>query len=208
MNCEYCHKQLVNENAYEDGLYRMIGTFLCNKTCIPWFRFHPEFVAPKDTMYGMIHIGHYVSSQSSATLRDVEEADGTLSHCLALEEQETFMLDLHVFRELGEPVRLDQDQTPATVHKSAADILKMVNTYFTKQEFYEELRDQDLTVQRGKEIITTINHRNNRWEHWAEARHTVQSCRRTSYPIDGGELAYCVVTCDGKPLCLEDPVCP
>lgn len=206
--CQYCHKELVNANAYEDGLYSIIGAWLCEVTCIEWYRFHTNMKLPVGKQIGMIFIKDYYSKYQSSSTRQVGADIDTASFCLAVEETEMMTVDLHVIQEQGEPVRCDQ--TLASVWtRSASDVIKQINSLVISNDFNKSLKNNEIVISKTNKVDVSLNERNEVWEYWAEASFPVTSCRKTSYPLDGDELVYCVELCDGTPICRakEHPDC-
>jgi len=209
MDCQYCHKELVSPTAYEDGLYSIFGKFLCEYTCFDWFIFHPNFKPPIGKMYGMIYINNYVLSERKQELRQVGDDSNTAQFCLAFTEREEFDLDLHVFNEVGEPVQCLQSMEISQNARSGSDVLKDLNTRFMVSDYNQPLKDMGITVNSTSGISKKINEKNKVWHYWCESNHEVRSCRKTSFPVNGENLVYCVETCDGTPLCkVEFPECP
>jgi len=205
--CEFCHKELVNANAYEDGLYSIIGQWLCEATCIDWFKFNPNIQKP-EVQYGMMMINNYTTRNKDTMVRQIGEDLETANFCLAIEETEEFTLDLHVLQEQGDPVRCDQDMTKEW-NRSASDVLKQISSRVDITEFNKLLEDNGIRISPTNLIQVSLEERKKVWENWAEASFEVVSCRKTSYPLDGDELVYCVELCDGTPICRakEFPDC-
>ena len=200
MNCEYCHKELVSATAYEDALYAIIGQWLCEHTCMPWYRFHPDYAAPEE-QYGMIFISNYSIRHTSQETRQIGTDLSTANFCIAIDETEQFDLDLHVFKEAGEPIKCDQKSLTNNVQRSAVDLLKLVNNKLAVPDFTTPLQKVGINIECTDGINVKTNLRNKVWEYWAESNHRVTNCRKTSYPINGDELVYCVELCDGTPIC-------
>lgn len=204
--CQYCHKELTNANAYEDGLYQIIGKWLCDSTCIPWYRYNSNLHLG-DQQYGMMFLHTY--SPSQRTHRAVQVGEGENENfCIAIEETEDFFMDLMIVREQGEPIRCEQPLADA-VHRSASDLLKNINSIVGITEFTRDLRNNDIVIQPANRIENRIVMRDKVGEYLCEATFAVRSCRKTSYPVAGDELAYCFITCDGEPFCQarEYPDC-
>lgn len=205
--CQYCHKELVNANAYEDGLYAILGSWLCDATCIKWYKFNSNLQKPGE-QFGMMHLHSY--NQQHPEVKTVQVGDDleTASFCMAVEEREDFFMDLIIVGEEGEPVRCDQELEKVWT-RSATDVLKQINSRSQIVEFNRSLSDNNITVFRSPLVDSRFVERNKVWENWAEATFRVTSCRKTSYPINGEELVYCVELCDGTPICRvkEYPEC-
>lgn len=205
--CQYCHKELVNSNAYEDGLYSIIGMWLKEATCIDWYKFNSSLRKP-DEQFGMMFLHSYNQRNKSQKVVQVGEDLETASFCLAITETEELVMDLFVVQEQGEPVRCDQG-LERVWSRSASDVLKQVNSRVDIVEFNRLLSDNQIRIATSPLVDVRIVEREKNWEYWSEASFQLTSCRKTSYPISGEELVYCVELCDGTPICKakEFPEC-
>lgn len=211
--CKYCNKNLVSENAFEDGIYRILIGWLNSITCIKWYRYYPEFRRPNeqdgttDEQYGMVFIPRYrpmLGTNTSAIDHIEVNIDGEIQTrpCITIDETEEFDLDLYVYRESGEAVRTDQTES-SNQGLSSADVLKQVNILIGVNEFNRALSTADIKLNRADNIDVIVEKRESIWEWQSAATFTGTICRQVSFPIASEELIYCVETCDGQPVCIK-----
>ncbi len=207
--CKFCSKEQVSRTAYEDGLYNIIVEWLCERTCLKWYRLPIDFRRPDqddDEQYGMIDITDHRPNRGSyrQNLVDREDEEGNVTTCVQVEKNKGITIELSVFREAGEKINCDQEPEDKQWVRSAVDILEQVNDIVGFDEFTHTLTTSGITIKRTDSINPDVREISEIYERFAVARFTADVCYTTSYQLNGDEQTYCVELCDGTPLCVAE----